>query len=97
MFVDHHARAQLAAEAWSRGLDAAEREIPNAEGACPIDYLVAPGGGVFCITDAPDAGAVERLHTELGLPPPTVIIVDGAEGGRPLSEHDLDLIIRLIG
>ena len=52
---------------------------------------------MFCITDAPDAGAVERLHTELGLPPPTVIIVDGAEGGRPLSEHDLELIIRLIG
>jgi len=97
MFVDHHARAELSTEAWSRGLDAAERQISNADGACPIDYLVAPGGKVFCITDAPDSAAVERLHAELGLPHPTVTIVEGAEGGRPLSEHDLELIIRLIG
>jgi Protein of unknown function (DUF4242) len=97
VFVDHHARADVSTDAWSRGLDAAERQIPNADGACPIDYLVAPGGGIFCITDAPDAVAVERLHAELGLPPPTVISVDGADGGRPLSEHDLELVIRLIG
>lgn len=97
MFVDHHARAELSTEAWSRGLDAAERQIPTADGACPIDYLVTPGGGVFCITDAPDVAAVERLHAELELPHPTVIIVDGAHGGRPLSEHDLELITRLIG
>ena len=95
--MDHHARADVSTEAWSRGLDAAERQIPNADGACPIDYLVAPGGGIFCITDAPDAAAVERLHAELGLPRPTVIPVEGAHGGRPLSEHDLELVIRLIG
>jgi Protein of unknown function (DUF4242) len=97
MFVDHHARADLSKEAWSRGLDAAERQIPNTDGACPIDYLVAPGGGIFCVTDAPDAAAVERLHAELGLPSPTVILVEGAVGGRPLSERDLELVIRLIG
>ena len=95
--MDHHARADVSTEAWSRGLDAAERQIPNADGACPIDYLVAPGGGIFCITDAPDAAAVERLHAELGLPRPAVISVEGAHGGRPLSEHDLELVIRLIG
>ena len=96
MFVDTHARAEISSEALSRGLDAADRQIPNEEGACPIDYLVAPGGRLFCIVDAPDAAAVDRLHAQLGLPHSKVILVDGAEGGRPLSEHDMELILRLI-
>lgn len=96
MFVDSHARADISPEALSRGLDAAEQQIPNADGACPIDYLVAPGGRVFCITDAPDIPSVERLHAQLGLPPPSVKLVAGAVGDRPLSDHDMKLILRLI-
>jgi hypothetical protein len=97
VFVDSHTRAEISMDAFLRALEAAELGIPNADGACPIDFLVAPGGRMTCITEAPSASAVERLHEQLGLPQPSVVPVAGAEGGRPLSDHDHELVISLIG
>jgi hypothetical protein len=94
IFIDCHARADISADAFRRALEAAEQQRANAVGACPIDYLVVPGGRIFCVVEAPGPAAVQRLHDELGLPAPTVSLLEGAEGASPLSDHDRDLILR---
>jgi hypothetical protein len=52
---------------------------------------------LWCIVRAPDESAVVQLHAELGLAPPTPLLVDGAEGHSPLSTGDRDLILSRIG
>ena len=97
VFVDRHTRAAISMEAFERGLDLAVREEANAHGACPIDYVIGPGGLVICVVEAPNAAAVEQLHADLGLPHPEVMSVPGGLGGRPLSPDDRELILRLVG
>jgi hypothetical protein len=97
LFVDSHGYAEIPEHVILRALELAEGQIPHSVTAYPVDYLVVPGGRFWCIVHAPDAAAVARLHTELGFPPPTPMLVDGAEGHSPLSAHDRALILRVIG
>jgi hypothetical protein len=97
VFIDSHAYADVAENALLHALELAEGHLSNSAGACPLDYLVVPGGELWCIVRAPDESAVVQLHAELGLTPPTPLLVDGAEGHSPLSTGDRDLILCRIG
>ncbi len=96
VFIDSHARADFSDAALQRGLEDAERHTLNSCGACVLDFLVIEGGRVFCVIEAPNPAAVQRLHDELGLPDARAMAVEGAEGGSPLSDRDRELILRLI-
>jgi Protein of unknown function (DUF4242) len=95
-FVDTHACAEVSSDALQRGLAAARQSVPNAAGACPLDYLVAAGGRIVCIVEAPNEEAVKRLHEELGWPSPRPVAVEGAHVRRPLTEYDRQLIVQLL-
>ena len=96
VFLDGHTYLEVPLEALRRALRAAEAAEATAREARPIDYIVT-GGWIYCVTEAPDPPAVERLHAELGLPRSQVVPVEGADARRPLSQHDRELILQLIG
>jgi hypothetical protein len=94
VFVDSHNCAQIPHDSLLRGLQAAEQGVPDSNHARPIDFLVLPGGRLVCIVVAPDAGAVEDLHVEFGMPLAAVSAINGADGCSPLSEKDRRLVLR---
>jgi hypothetical protein len=99
VFVDSHVYREVPSDSLMRALKAADRPLPDTERARPLDYLVIPdghGGRLICIVLAQDAHAVERFHTELGIPLATIKAVDCVDGQSPLSETDRALVLRAI-
>jgi hypothetical protein len=96
VFVDSHAGGEISPASLTRALEAAERGSLDSVHACPLDFLVMPGGRVICIVLASNEESVAHLHSELGIPLATVTAVDGADGLSPVSDQDRERILRAI-